>query len=247
MEALKRDAREVLSRVDCLLTPTAGRLFTLEEIAQEPVKRNSKLGYYTNYVNLLDLSALAVQAGFTDADLPFGVTLVADTFEDRRLLSIANRLQPVLGGSQGLGRHAMPDASVLPAACHREIPLVVCGAHLDGLALNWQLRERGARLLERTTTAAAYRFYALSGGPPYRPGLVRSEQGAAIEVEVWSLPAGEFGSFVEGIPRPLCIGKVELADGRLLSGFLCEPNGLEGAEEITSLGGWRVYLDMRSN
>ena len=246
MEALKREARSVLSQVDCLLTPTAGRLFTLDEIAKEPVKRNSELGYYTNYMNLLDLSALAIQAGFTGSGLPFGVTLVADKFNDQKLLSVANFLQPFLGGSQGAGRHTLPDVSNSPATHQREIPLVVCGAHLDGLALNWQLRERGARLLERTVTAEAYRFFALSGGPPFRPGLVRSEHGAAIEVEVWALPAEEVGSFVEAIPSPLSIGKVELADGRLLSGFLCEPDAVKDAREITALGGWRAYLESAS-
>ncbi len=247
MEALKRDTREVLSRVDCLFTPTAGRLFTLDEIAQEPIKRNSELGYYTNYMNLLDLSALAIQAGFTDNGLPFGVSLVADRFNDQKLLSIANFLQPLLGVSQGAGRHKPPDVSQSPVAHQREIPLVVCGAHMDGLALNWQLRERGARLLEQTVTATAYRFFALSGGPPSRPGLVRSEHGAAIEVEVWALPAEELGSFVEAIPSPLCIGKVELADGRLLSGFLCESEAVKDAREITALGGWRAYLDSESD
>jgi allophanate hydrolase len=247
MEKLKREAREVLATVDCLMTPTAGRLFTLEEITAEPVKRNSELGYYTNYMNLLDLCALAIQAGFTDSGLPFGVTLVADAFNDQKLLSVANRLQTELGGSQGAGCHVFPDASRMPVAYQPDIPLVVCGAHLEGLALNWQLVERGASLMERTFTAAAYRFYALSGGPPYRPGLVRSEDGAAIGVEVWSVPADQFGSFVAGIPSPLAIGKVELADGRLLSGFLCEASGLNGAEEITSLGGWRAYLDSLSS
>jgi len=242
LETFRREVREVLSGVDCLLTPTAGRLFTLDEIAQEPVRHNSELGYYTNYMNLLDLSALAVPAGFTDAGLPFGVTLVADTFADRRLLSIASRLQSVFGATQGAGRHPVSPSDAQPLRVRDDIPVVVCGAHLEGLPLNWQLREREATLLERTTTAPNYRFYALHGGPPYRPGLVRSDQGAAIEVEVWSVPASEFGSFVAGIPSPLAIGKVELADGRLESGFLCEPHGLDGAEEITAHGGWKAYL-----
>jgi allophanate hydrolase len=198
-------------------------------------------------MNLLDLSALAIQAGFTDSGLPFGVTLVADGFNDQKLLSIANLLQPLLGGSQGAGRHKLPDVSHSPATHQREIPLVVCGAHLDGLALNWQLRERGARLLEETVTATAYRLFALPGGPPFRPGLVRSEQGAAIEVEVWALPIEELGSFVEAIPSPLCIGKVELADGRLLSGFLCEPGAVKDARDITALGSWRAYLGAESD
>jgi allophanate hydrolase len=245
LEGFRREVREILSGVDCLLTPTAGRLFTLDEIEQEPVRHNSELGYYTNYMNLLDLSALAIPAGFTGAGLPFGVTLVADTFRDRKLLSIARRLQAVFRATQGAGRHPVIPSDASPALMRENIPLVVCGAHLDGLPLNWQLRERGASLIERTTTASCYRFYALSGGPPYRPGLVRSGDGAAIEVEVWSVPASEFGSFVAGIPSPLAIGKIELADGRLESGFLCETHGLQGAEEITGHGSWKAYLAAR--
>ncbi len=232
-----------MDTVDCLLTPTAGRLFTLAEVAEEPVKRNSELGYYTNYMNLLDLSALAIPAGFTGPDLPFGITLVGKTFEDRKLLGIGAYLQQVLPSLQGLSHNPCPPSTAATQRQSSTIPVVVCGAHLERLALNWQLRERGAQLLERTTTCDGYRLYALAGGPPYRPGLVRDETGAAIEVEVWSLPAENFGSFVAGIPSPLGIGKVQLADGRELPGFICEPAGIEGAVEITQLGGWRAYLE----
>ncbi len=243
LEALKKRAYAIMDTVDCLLTPTAGRLFTLAEVAEEPVKRNSELGYYTNYMNLLDLSALAIPAGFTGTDLPFGITLVGKTFEDRKLLGIGAYLQQVLPSLQGLSHYPCPPSAAAPLRQTSTIPVVVCGAHLEGLPLNWQLGERGAQLLERTTTSDGYRLYALAGGPPYRPGLVRDETGAAIEVEVWSVPAENFGSFVAGIPSPLGIGKVRLADGRELPGFICEPAGIESAVEITQLGGWRVYLD----
>ena len=246
LEALKRQARAVLAGVDCLLTPTAGRLFTQAEVAAEPVRRNTELGYYTNFMNLLDLGALAVQAGFTAAGLPFGVTLVGEAFEDRRLLAIGRRLQAVFASTQGATGHRCAVADVPPVRPRRGIPVVVCGAHLDGLPLNWQLRERGATLVERTTTGPGYRLYALPGGPPYRPALVRDVGGAAIEVEVWSVPEAAFGSFVAGIPAPLGIGKVELADGRSEPGFVCEAGGLDGATDITSLGGWRAYVASRA-
>ena len=123
------------------------------------------------------------------------------------------------------------------------IDVLVCGAHLSGLPLNWQLTDRNARLKQTTTTANAYRMYALAGGPPFRPGLIRDDkQGAAIAVEVWSVPSEQFGSFVAGIPAPLGIGKVQLHDGSWVSGFICEPYGLDGATEITQLGSWRAYL-----
>ena len=121
--------------------------------------------------------------------------------------------------------------------------MVVCGAHLDGLPLNWQLKERGGQLVEATQSSANYELYALAGGPPYRPGMVRVEQGGAhIAVEVWRLPLTEFGSFVAEIPAPLGIGKVELADGRWLSGFMCEGSAIKTAENITQYGGWKAYM-----
>ncbi|CAM5319023.1 allophanate hydrolase [Thauera mechernichensis] len=122
----------------------------------------------------------------------------------------------------------------------------MCGAHLQGLPLNHQLTTRGARLLERTVSSPHYRLYALAGGPPLRPGMVRvAEDGCAIEVEMWELPAAEFGSFLAGIPSPLGLGKVELADGRWEIGFICEPSGIAGATEISHFGGWRGYLASR--
>jgi allophanate hydrolase len=183
-----------------------------------------------------------VQAGFTAAGLPFGVTLVGEAFDDRRLLAIGRRLQTVFASTQGATGHRCTSAEVPVVRPRRGIPVVVCGAHLDGLPLNWQLRDRGAALVERTTTAPGYRLYALPGGPPQRPALVRADDGAAIEVEVWSVPEAAFGGFVAGIPAPLGIGKVELADGRSEPGFVCEAGGLDGATDITGLGGWRAYV-----
>jgi allophanate hydrolase len=128
------------------------------------------------------------------------------------------------------------------ATLNDAVSLAVCGAHMQGLALNHQLLERGAVLLERTVTAPEYRLYALPGGPPARPGLVRvPAAGAAIEVEVWSLPASTVGGFVAGIPAPLAIGKITLADGRAVSGFVCEAYAVNGARDITGFGGWRAY------
>jgi allophanate hydrolase len=126
------------------------------------------------------------------------------------------------------------------------ISVAVCGAHLQGLPLNHQLLERGAVLLERTVTAPNYRLYALPGGPPDRPGLMRVDaRGAAIEVEVWSVPAAAFGSFVAAIPAPLAIGKLTLADGREVSGFLCEAHATSRAQDISDYGGWRAYQATR--
>jgi len=234
LQALKAVCDKALEGLDCVLTPTIGRPVTLAELDAEPVLRNSELGYYTNFMNLLDYAAVAVPSGLMANGLPWGVTLFGRTFTDQYLLGVADALQ----------RQQDP---ALPTpnnpARHDRARLVVCGAHLDGLALNWQLRQRGARLIEATYSSKNYKLYALAGGPPLRPGMLRvAEGGVAIAVEVWELPSSELGSFLTGIPAPLGLGKVQLADGRWESGFICEPYGLEGAIDISHLGGWRAYL-----
>lgn len=232
LQELKAQCDLVLAELDCVLTPTIGRPVTLAELAEEPVLRNSELGYYTNFMNLLDYAAVAVPSGFMANGMPWGVTVFGRAFTDQYLLSVANALQ----GHQSAPRPARNDRA----------RVVVCGAHLDGLALNWQLVKRGGRKLETTASSPDYRLYALAGGPPLRPGMVRvAEGGSAIEVEVWEVPSSELGSFLTGIPAPLGLGKVQLADGRWETGFICEPYGLEGAEDISHLGGWRAWLASR--
>lgn len=243
LNALKSECDAQLAQFDCLLTPTAGRCFTIDEMLAEPIKRNSELGYYTNFMNLLDMASIAVPTAIADNGLPFGVTLVGPAFSDRALLAIAKRFESVFDLPLGAMNTPKVSANASSMPDNRFIDVLVCGAHLEGLPLNWQLTERGATLKMKTRTAPSYRMYALAGGPPFRPGLIMDkEQGSAIDVEVWRLPASEFGSFVNGIPAPLGIGKVTLEDGSQVSGFICEPYGIEGAKEITELGGWRAYV-----
>jgi allophanate hydrolase len=225
-----------------VLTPAYPRPVTLAELHAEPVARNSDLGWYTNFMNLLDYAAVALPAGFMANGLPWGVTLFGRAFTDQYLLGLADAVQrhsdlPLAGG-RALGLSAPTTAARSDLA-----RVVVCGAHLAGLPLNWQLVQRGGRLVEATRSAPAYKLYALAGGPPLRPGMVRvAEDGAAIEVEVWELPSRELGSFLTGIPAPLGLGKVELEDGRWETGFICDAHGLQGAEDITRFGGWRAWL-----
>jgi allophanate hydrolase len=165
-------------------------------------------------------------------------------FQDEALLALASRLHPLASKTVG----ALEDSLDSPAltATAGTIELLVCGAHLTGLPLNHQLTSRNAVLSETTETASCYRMYLLAGGPPLRPGMIRDENGGiSLPVEIWRVPMDQFGSFVAGIPAPLGIGQVKLADGRWVSGFICEPIGLEGAEEITHLGGWRGFLESR--
>lgn len=241
LQTLKRTADTMLNQVDVMVTPTTPGIYTIAELEAEPISRNSRLGIYTNFMNLLDYSAVAVPGGFLANGLPLGCTLFADAFQDEALLALAARLHPQ-GVKQVGALTDLLDSQEFEAT-EGTIDVLVCGAHLSGLPLNHQLTERKGTLIQTTETSAAYRMYLLDGGPPFRPGLIRdTDAGSALPVEIWRLPADQFGSFVDGIPAPLGIGKVELADGRWVSGFICEPVGLEGAKEITSLGGWRGYL-----
>ena len=247
-----------LDGVDCLLTPTAGRLFTIEELLAEPVRRNSELGYYTNFVNLLDLAAVAVPAGFTPAGLPFGVTLIGPAFTDRALLSIASRLEDTFSNALAGRRRTdgcLADTARAGGDGHepsvagedtRRVELLVCGAHMSGMALAHELLDRGARPLGRVRTAPCYRLYALAGEGAARPGLRHvgaKGEGAPIEAELWSVPSEELGDFVAGIPAPLGIGRVTLESGREVTGFVCEERGFAAAEDITGHGGWRAWRE----
>jgi len=233
LQELKRKCDRVWESLDCIVTPTAGTIYTVAEMQDDPIRLNSNLGYYTNFMNLLDYSAVAVPAGFMSGGLPFGITVFAPAHQDVPLLHLAQRLQ------NGSREQACTDA--VPSG---QISVAVCGAHLSGMPLNKQLTERRARLTGKIMTAPDYRFYALPGGPPWRPGLVQVDkgQGYAIEVEVWEMPATAFGSFVAGIPAPLCIGTVTLGSGEQVKGFLCEQHAVSDAADISEFGGWRAYL-----
>lgn len=228
-----RQAETVWKTIDILLLPTTPCLYQVSEVLADPIRTNSVLGRYTNFMNLLDLAAIAVPAGFArGGKIPWGVTLAAPAGTDDALIRLAGQFtaQPVLEKSVGK-----------PVG----IPIVVCGAHLHGLALHHQLSERGALFIRKTRSAPFYKLYAMPAGEklPARPAMIRVENGgASIEVEVWSLGSAAFGDFVSKIPGPLGIGKVLLENGDELPGFIAEPRALVGATEITALGGWRAYL-----
>lgn len=230
LQAAKSALRTLWRDVDVLMVPTAPTHPTFAEVDADPIGVNSRLGTYTNFVNLLGWCALALPAGTTPQGLPFGFTVIAPGGYDAALAAWAGGDAPPFPGQRA------------PAA-EPVLPLAVIGAHLSGLPLNGQLRERGAVLLRATKTAAAYRLYALPGTTPPKPGLQRvREGGAAIEVEVWALPQRAVGSFLALIPPPLGLGSVELEDGTHVHGFLCEAHALQGARDISGCGGWRAYL-----
>lgn len=225
---LKRATEGIWRGIDFLLLPTTGTTYTHQQVAAEPVQRNTDLGYYTNFVNLLDLAAVAVPAGFRANGLPFGVSLIGPTFSDYSLLQIASTFL-----SEALAPHA--DGSF--------IEIAVVGAHLSGQPLNHQLTSRGAKFVRTARTAPGYRLYALANTTPPKPGLVRDPafEGPGIEVETWAVPASRFGSFVAEVPAPLGIGACTLEDGTNVKSFICEHYAIAGARDITSFGGWRSY------
>ena len=246
----KRQADALISQVDVMLTPTTVTHPSKAEVAADPIGVNSRLGTWTNFMNLLDYSALAVPVGFSERDLPVGVTLFGPAFADLTLLSLARALEARLMLPLGATSIPHPPLEELPApAQDGSMELVVCGAHLKGLPLNHQLTQRGGVLVSTTHSAPRYKLFALAGGPPKRPAMLRDDTGQAIEVEVWRLPIETLGSFLAGIPAPLGLGQVELADGSWKCGFICTAGALkEGgeAEDITEFGGWRGWLASQS-
>jgi allophanate hydrolase len=239
LRSLQAEAQAWWQQIDLLLVPSAPGHPRFAEIAADPVGANARLGQFTNFVNLLGWCALALPADRTAQGLPFGVTLIARGGDDAALARFGLRWEQQ-AADPAPGTLAPP---WLSPAVEPALPLAVVGAHLAGLPLNGQLLERGATLLEATTTAPAYRLFALPGTTPPKPGLMRSASGgAAVAVEVWSMPMSQLGSFLALIPAPLGLGSLELADGRWVHGFLCEAHALQDAREITPLGGWRAFL-----
>ena len=247
LQRLKRRADEIIKQADCMLLPTAGTHYRIDEIERAPIQTNSNLGYYTNFMNLLDYAAVAVPAGFNQAGLPFGVTLFAEAFQERGLLRLAGDIlksHPARMGATGFAWSPATEQRAMAESDYSDyIDIAVCGAHLSGMPLNYQLTTCEASLVRSARTAAAYRLYALAGGPPFRPGLIKDETGGrSIEVEVWRMPINRFGEFVAAIPQPLGIGKALLEDGTEVSSFICEAHAVKDARDITQFGGWRRYI-----
>ncbi|MGA0533884.1 allophanate hydrolase [Hansschlegelia sp. KR7-227] len=240
---LKRELREVWGRVDVMLVPTFPRPRTVAEVAADPVGLNSAFGTYTNFVNLLDLCALAAPGRPRADGLPAGVTLIAPAGADARIAALGEALHATGGTAVGATGRAPAAAPARPAvAGPGEIEIVVVGAHLSGMALNGEVTRHGGRFLRTAETTPSYRLFALPG-QVRRPGLLRVAEGAgaAIACEAWAFPAESVGPFVAGVPAPLGVGTLRLADGTRALGFLVEAEGVVGAEEITHFGGWRAY------
>jgi allophanate hydrolase len=241
---LARTTLPVWDEIDVLVVPTIPDVCTLADIAAEPVAANSRLGVYTNFVNLLDLAAISVPGPFRPDGLPAGVTLIGPAGSDGLLAAMAAEIHARAGVTIGATGRPLPPAKTWASAVPSDfVPIAVVGAHLSGMALNHELTSAGGIFLRAAKTEPHYRFYALPGGPPHRPGLVRVNRGGtAIETEVWALPAAAFGRFVAAIAPPLGIGTLSLADGTAVKGFLCEQAAVADARDISDFGGWRAYV-----
>jgi allophanate hydrolase len=251
LAALRRAAEPLLAGLDILCVPTMPTFYTVADLETDPIGPNTRLGTYTNFVNLMDMCGIAVPTQPRRDGRPGSVTLLGTSAADGRLAALAQALHrhdnpclgatgwrlPVAAGDSASGSD--PD----PALGADEVALAAVGAHMSGLPLNHEITRLGGRFLYAAETAPNYRLYHLAGGPPARPGLVRDDPGAAISLEVWALPTDRFGQFISGVPRPLSIGTIDLRCGRQVKGFLCETAGLEGAEDITAFGGWRAYVN----
>jgi allophanate hydrolase len=244
LEDLRRVRDHIFRQIDALLVPTAPTVYTVEQVLANPIQLNSRLGTYTNFVNLLDLCGLALPSGMRPDGIPFGITLLAPGGHDAMLSSLgrvfhADTRLPM--GALDLPQPPLGALAAAPAA--GEIAICVVGAHMSGMALNGELKALGGRFLEAAATAPDYRLFALGLAHPPRPGMLRvANGGASIALEVWALPAEGFGRFVAAVPAPLSIGSVGLSDGRSVKGFLVEADGVSGAKDISHFGGWRAFM-----
>jgi allophanate hydrolase len=247
LQALKRAAAQAMAGLDLLAVPTIPTFYTLRDLEEDPLGPNSRLGTYTNFVNLMDLCGIAVPTGPRGDGRPGSLTLLARAGQDVLCAGLGAALHRNCAPLMGATGRALPAGGPLPAVPGPgEMAVVLVGAHMAGLALNPEVTARGGRFLAATETAPDYRLYALPGGPPARPGLVRvAEGGIALAVEVWAMPQAEIGGFLAGIPAPLGLGRVRLADGTVATGFLAEAVAVAGAEDISGFGGWRGYLAAR--
>lgn len=243
LQGLRKIAERTFTGIDALVLPTAPTAYTTAQVLANPIELNSRLGTYTNFVNLLDLCGLAIPASMRADGIPFGITLLAPAGQDALLASIGRVFHADTKLSVGAKGVAQAPLAPLSAGGGDEIPIAVVGAHLSGMALNGELKALNAKLVEATKTAPDYQLYALKTTPP-KPGMLRVEagKGAGIELEIWSLSSSAFGKFVNAIPAPMAIGTVRLADGRSIKGFLVEPEVLGEARDITAYGGWRAYM-----
>jgi allophanate hydrolase len=243
LATLRQETLPVWRQIEALLVPSTPTIFSIQEVLANPRELNTKLGIYTTFANLLDLTAFAIPAGFRRDGLPAGITLLGPKGADASIAAIAEAHHRELGGRVGATEHELVSSAPVAPPPDGRLRVAVVGAHLQGQPLNGQLTSAGATLVRSARTAPLYRLYELPETTPAKPGLVREANGGhAIEVEIWALDAAAFGHFVSGVKAPLCIGTIDLEDGSHVPGFLCEAHAVARAKDISAWGGWRAYL-----
>jgi allophanate hydrolase len=244
LEELRRVRDHTFLAIDAMVLPTVPTVYTIEQVHADPIGLNSRLGTYTNFVNLLDLCALAVPAAMHADGTPFGITLLAQAGQDAALAALGRVFHADTKLPLGATGQPQPPLATPSLPAKHEIAVAVVGAHLSGMPLNGELRSFGARLIAETTTAPDYRLFALAGTTPPKPGLLRVAPGSgtAIAVEIWAIPSHRFGDFIETVAPPLSIGTLTTADGRQVKGFLVEAEATHGARDISPFGGWRAFM-----
>ena len=243
LESLRKKAQLIWTDADFIILPTTGTIYTQSEVKVDPISLNTNLGYYTNFMNLLDFCGCAVPTAFREDGLPAGITLFGPAHSDEAVLTFSDAIHKKSGVGYGQ-RCQQPDGTMEGSAEEEFIDVFVCGAHMEGLPLNIQLIGVGAHYLREATTASEYEMYLLPATPtlPPRPGLVRSEKSSwPQQGEIWRIPIENFGDFMKKISYPLGIGQVTLNDGSQVYGFICDALVSEHTEDISQHGGWRAF------
>ena len=249
LKELEIEAKKAWATCDAIMVPSAPNHPTIEDLKKHPISKNSELGMYTNYVNLMRLCAVAVPAGFTDRGLPFGVTFIAQEGSDNALLKLASQWQILFGLPLGKSntKGSLNDLLIDPSK-NDTMEIAVVGAHLQGMPLHSQLTDRRARIIKSCKSSKSYKLFALANTTPPKPGLMKTKSdGVAIDLEIYEMPISEVGSFLDLIPAPLGLGNIELEDGSWVKGFICEPYAIDGSKDISDLGGWRAYIKQLGN
>jgi allophanate hydrolase len=246
LQELRAQVARLWDRMDVLVLPTVPTTMTIAQVLADPVTTNTVLGTYTHCGNLLDLCAVVVPAGLTEDGRPCSLMVLGPALADDVVLDVAASL-----ARSGSAVPVLPvDGPSEPRRDAGTTQLVVVGHHLTGQQRNGELTGRGGVLRETTTTGPRYRLLRVGDDEP-APALLRVPgDGAAIEVELWELPAAGLPGFLAGLPPVLSLGRVELADGRTVPGLVGDASVVTGAAgipvtDITASGGWRAHLRAR--
>ena len=244
LKQLIGELRPIINNCDLLCVPSIPTFVKLSDLELDPFGPNNLLGTYTNFVNLMDLCAISVPTATRVDGRPGSITLIAKAENDPEIAALACSVEAWGHRTLGATNWPVEQTNLQDATSDKFICIAVCGAHLTGLPLNSSLTNLGARFLRSDRTAKEYKFYALPNSDVAKPGLIRSstKDGTSVSVELWEIPANNFGELIRTVPAPLCIGTIKLLDGTDVKGFLCEGFAADISEDISDIADWRAYL-----